>query len=99
MSDIALERMTQAQFDAWLPRPFAEYARDHMSAGTWSEEEGEERSRGEHEALLPQGLATPDQHLWSIVRLIDREHGRDPVGAVEAGAGAACLRQQHRDRT
>ena len=70
--------MTQAQFDAWLPGAIAGYAQEHVADGSWSAEEAEDKSRKEHEALLPMGLATPDQHLWNIVRAGDRE----PVGLL-----------------
>lgn len=65
--------MTQSEFDAWLARAIVEYAQEHVVDGRWSEDEAVEKSRAEHEQLLPQGLATPDHHLWSIVRANDRE--------------------------
>lgn len=78
MSDVSLEPMTQAEFDVWLPRVIVEYAHEHVVDGRWSEEEAVDKSRAEHETLLPQGLATPDHHLWSIVRSEDRK----PVGIL-----------------
>src|SRR4029077_6024455 len=78
LDPIDLEPLTQAQYDAWEPREIAEYAQEHVATGRWSEEEALERSRAEHKKLLPDGLATPDQRLWSIVRLDDRE----PVGML-----------------
>ncbi|HKC18100.1 MAG TPA: GNAT family N-acetyltransferase [Candidatus Dormibacteraeota bacterium] len=71
MSEISLEPMSQAQFDAWLQRAIVDYAHEHVVDGSWSESEAEEKSRAEHDKLLPQGLATPDNHLWSIVRPSD----------------------------
>ena len=73
MSDISLEPITQAEFDAWLPRAIVEYAQEHVVDGRWSEEEAVEKSRAEHEKLLPQGLATPEHHLWTITRSSDRK--------------------------
>lgn len=78
MSDVSLEPMTQAQFDAWLPGAITGYAQEHVADGRWSAEEAEEKSREEHEKLLPQGLETPDHRLWSIVRTSDRV----PVGIL-----------------
>jgi ribosomal protein S18 acetylase RimI-like enzyme len=78
LSDIALEPLTQAQFDAWLSQAIVEYAQEHVVDGRWSEEEAVEKSRAEHDQLLPQGLHTPDHHLWSIVRSSDRT----PVGIL-----------------
>jgi len=64
--------MTQAQFDVWLPEAIKGYAHEHVVDGRWSEAEAEEKSRAEYEQLLPQGIATPDNHLWTIVRSGDR---------------------------
>lgn len=73
MSDISLEPMTQAEFDAWLPRAIVEYAQEHVVDGRWSQEEAVDKSRAEHDTLLPQGLGTRDNHLWSIVGSEDRK--------------------------
>ena len=70
--------MTEEQFEAWLPGAIAGYAREHVATGRWSEEESLQRSREEHDKLLPQGLATPDHRLWSIVRSSDHT----PVGIL-----------------
>jgi ribosomal protein S18 acetylase RimI-like enzyme len=65
--------MTQAQFDAWLPEAIAGYAHENVVSGRWSEEEAVQKSREQHDQLLPQGPATPDHHLWTIVRTGDRQ--------------------------
>ena len=78
MDDISLEPMTQAQFDAWLPRAIAEYAHEHVVSGRWSEAESLQKSREEYERLLPQGPATPDHRLWMITRTDDGQ----PVGIL-----------------
>lgn len=43
-----------------------DYARDSVAAGRWPASGALERSRAEVQALLPQGLATPDHHLFEI---------------------------------
>ncbi len=70
--------MTQEHYEAWLPGSVADYAHEHVVSGRWSEAESLEKSREEHQRLLPQGPATPGHHLWSIVRATDRE----PVGML-----------------
>ena len=65
--------MTRAEFDAWLPRAILEYAQGHVVDGRWSEDEAVEKSRAEHSRLLPQGLETPEHHLWTITRSSDRK--------------------------
>lgn len=42
------------------------YARDNVAAGRWPADGALERARGEIQGLLPQGLATPDNHLLEI---------------------------------
>jgi ribosomal protein S18 acetylase RimI-like enzyme len=68
--------MTQAEFDAFLERTIPEYAADHVRAGNWTEEESLERSRKEFEDLLPRGLKTEDNFLYSLV------DGNEAVGLI-----------------
>lgn len=70
--------MTREQFDAWLPSAIAGYAAEHVRTGRWSEDEALDRSREEHSKLLPQGPATPEHRMWTIVRSSDRQ----PVGML-----------------
>jgi ribosomal protein S18 acetylase RimI-like enzyme len=70
---VDLVPMTQAQYKAWLAGAIAEYADENVTSGRWSAQEAMGRSREEHERLLPLGLATPNNHLWSITRASDRE--------------------------
>ncbi|HET7143864.1 MAG TPA: GNAT family N-acetyltransferase [Anaerolineales bacterium] len=58
--------MTQAKYDAFLERSIPEYAADHVRAGNWVESESVEKSRKEFEALLPQGLNSEDNHLYTL---------------------------------
>lgn len=70
--------MTAKQFEDWLPGNVAGYAAENVRTGRWSEEEALQRSREEHDRLLPQGLATPDHRLWAIVPA----GGGEPVGML-----------------
>lgn len=63
---IRLVPMTQSEFDSFLESSIPEYAADKVRAGNWTEGESLVRSRKGYADLLPQGLATPDQHLFSI---------------------------------
>jgi hypothetical protein len=78
LETVGLVPMTAEQFTAWLPGKIAAYAQESVVSGRWSEGESLKRSREDHDRLLPQGLATPDHPLWSIVRTSDRE----PVGML-----------------
>jgi len=51
----------------YLERGIREYAEDHVRNGNWSAEEALERSKKEFEQLLPEGVNSQDQFLFSIV--------------------------------
>jgi len=44
----------------------AGYAQDNVAVGRWSSEEALARAEAEFLQLLPQGLATPDHHVYEI---------------------------------
>jgi ribosomal protein S18 acetylase RimI-like enzyme len=64
---ITLESMQQEDFDRVIENEIRGYAAEHVRNGNWPEEGSLERSRKEFESLLPQGVRTPDQYLWSLV--------------------------------
>lgn len=72
-----LRPMTDAEFTAWLAQAIPAYAADKVASGQWSQDVSLELSTQEHTELLPQGLATPDNHLFTIV---DAESA--PVGML-----------------
>ena len=43
------------------------YAEDNVACGRWSQQDALARSLAEFESLLPQGLDTPDNHLYEIL--------------------------------
>ncbi len=64
---VKLVPMQQEDFKPYLERGIREYADDHVRNGNWSVEEALERSRKEFEQLLPDGVNSKDQFLYSIV--------------------------------
>ncbi len=74
--NITLHRMTELAYARFHEEAVAGYADSNVQAGRWPAEGALERSRREHERLLPQGLATPDQHLFTI---------HDDVEGVDVG--------------
>ena len=64
---VKLVPMEQENFKIFLERGIREYAEDHVRNGNWSAEEALERSRKEFEQLLPDGVNSRDQFLYSIV--------------------------------
>lgn len=63
---ITLRSMTQAELETYLEHAINEYASEHVRAGNWKPEGAVERSRAEFTKLLPQGVNTPGQYLFSI---------------------------------
>ena len=56
--------MTEAEFEEYLRRAISGYAAAHVSAGSWSKEEAEERAAADTAELLPAGLATEDMLFY-----------------------------------
>jgi ribosomal protein S18 acetylase RimI-like enzyme len=81
--------MRAESYAAYLEAAIASYAQGNISAGRWPEVGALERSRADFELLLPQGLATPDNHLYEILAA----EGGQVVGfvwlAIENKHGAA----------
>jgi RimJ/RimL family protein N-acetyltransferase len=75
---VILIPFTQKDFEIFLQRDIVQYARENVKAGYWTESEAMEKSRAAHAKLLPQGIATPNQYLFSIR---DSERG-EPVGEL-----------------
>ncbi len=68
--------MTQAEFQSFIAVSVPEYASEKVKAGNWTAQEALEKSRKDHEDLLPHGLQSPNQHLYTI------ENGATPVGRI-----------------
>jgi len=62
-----LRPMTEREYAAWLEATIPAYAADKVGSGQWSQEDSLELSRKEYAELLPKGLETPDNHLFTIV--------------------------------
>jgi ribosomal protein S18 acetylase RimI-like enzyme len=59
--------MEQRDFEPYLERDIREYAEEHVRNGNWKKEEALEKSRKEHQQLLPDGLQSRNQYLYSIM--------------------------------
>lgn len=64
---VKLVPMQQEEFEPYLERDIQEYAEEHVRNGNWKPEEALERSRKEHQQLLPNGLQSEHQYLFSII--------------------------------
>ena len=64
---VRLVPMTDAEFEVYLAHAVDNYAQEHVQAGNWRSEEAQQKSAQEFGQLLPDGVASKDQYLFSIV--------------------------------
>ena len=72
-----LRPMTPAEYVEWIKQTIPAYAADKVASGQWSEDESLQLSRKNLEELLPQGLTTPDNFLYTI-----EDSDSSPVGVL-----------------
>jgi ribosomal protein S18 acetylase RimI-like enzyme len=63
---VKLVPMTDVEFAEYLESAVELYAQAHIKAGDCEASEARELAEADYETLLPQGLATHDQFLYSI---------------------------------
>lgn len=84
-----LEAMREEVYPGYLAKAIEGYAQDNVAAGRWTVEGAHERSGQSCALLLPQGLETPNNHIFEI----KTEEGGDTVGylwiAIEKHPGGA----------
>jgi RimJ/RimL family protein N-acetyltransferase len=64
---VQLVPMSEAVYAEYVPKSIAEYAADKVKAGNFLPEEALERAEAEFRQLLPNGVHTPDNYLYTIV--------------------------------
>ena len=63
---LELRPMTAVEFEEYLGPAVKSYADEKVKAGNWSIEEAPQSSEKEFLGLLPKGVATKNQHLFSL---------------------------------
>ena len=58
--------MTETEFQTYYESSMQEYAQDHVKAGTWVTSEALQNAEKQYRQLLPDGLASKNQYLFSI---------------------------------
>ena len=59
--------MSEAEYASWVNEAIPAYAKDKIQSGAWTESESLEKSKTELESLLPDGMNTKDNFLYSVV--------------------------------
>lgn len=65
-SVVRLSPMTADEFRDFYEASIVDYGQEKVRAGNWSEGEALEKSRQEYRQLLPEGMNTPNNHLYAI---------------------------------
>ena len=63
---VELLPMTKDEFEAYLTGAIKNYADEKVKAGNWPSEGALQRSERDYLSLLPKGVASKDQHLFSL---------------------------------
>lgn len=58
--------MTESEFQVYLKRSIENYAQEHVKAGNWDSTDALQKAEKEFLQLLPDGVASQNQHLLSI---------------------------------
>ncbi len=63
---ITLRPISQPDYEIFFRDSVRDFAADKVQSGNWHEEDALERSREEHEKLLPDGRATKEHFIYTI---------------------------------
>jgi ribosomal protein S18 acetylase RimI-like enzyme len=80
MATVELIPMTDAAYAVWRDRSVREYAAEHVKSGKWTLEEAPANAEAQFAQILPAGLATTGQFLWTV-----RDSAGDDVGILWVG--------------
>lgn len=105
-----LAPMRPEVFATYRQAEVAGYAEENIASGRWPKEGALDRSLAEFDALLPQGLATPDSHLFEIREnedgptvgflwfAVEERHGVRSAFVYDVSVGEAYRRRGHAKR-
>lgn len=74
--DVQLQPMNEREYQRWLEATVQDYIAEKVHAGTWTAEEAPALAQASYAELLPQGLATPTELLWTVT------DAGQPVGSL-----------------
>ncbi len=86
--NLTLADMDEARFREYRERSVRDYANEKIRAGTWSPEEAETKAAQEMAALLPEGTATRNHFLYTVIdESLPAEVGILWISQQESGTG------------
>jgi len=83
---IRLIPMDETDFQEYLSTAIADYAQDHVVAGRWTSEDALKMATQEYNQILPNGLNSKDNYLFSIENETGTKVGMLWFAVVERGA-------------
>lgn len=102
---VVLDPMTKEEFGPYLEAEIRRYAKANITSGAWSEHEALALSRADHDRLLPDGIDTPGQNLYTVRDAASGEAvamiwiaQRLKGGRVESFIYDIEVREEHRGR-
>ncbi|MCI4364988.1 MAG: GNAT family N-acetyltransferase [Thermoplasmata archaeon] len=78
VEQLRLAPIPQEEYDAWWKLSVREYADEHVKSGNWDLEGALEKSEGEFQKLLPEGMKTAGHYLYSL----EHPDGHEHVGII-----------------
>src|ERR1700760_217356 len=88
MAELRLQAMTAEFYEPWIKTLMAGYAQDNIDAGEWSAEEASSRVAADTARLLPDGLQSPGQLLFTAHNSDDEIVGAIWIGLNRPNNGA-----------
>lgn len=70
-----LRGMSSSEFDKYIKNAITTYAKEKIESGNWTEDEALTRSESEYNNLLPDGVNSDKNHLFSIINEDDEVIG------------------------
>ena len=70
-----LRKMSASEFEKYMENAINTYAKEKIKSGNWSEDEAFHMSKSEYDKLLPDGLNSSNNYLFSILNETDEVIG------------------------
>jgi ribosomal protein S18 acetylase RimI-like enzyme len=91
MPSITLTPLTDEEFAAYYREAVSAYAAANVATGNWKPEDAQRRAEDAHAELLPDGVATPKNHLFAaraenrkvgVIWFAERDEASGPLAYV-----------------
>ena len=63
---MTLTPLDTSRYDTWMRGSICGYAESNVESGRWDASDAMEKSEKSYRDLLPDGLATPDHHIFEL---------------------------------